>query len=315
MSGKHRAISRPGAVPPTFSSSPRHLLFVNRWQTAFTCEGTAKSKCAIDPDCWERFLAVRELRQIGELDFIQPTDDLKELADVFVFRRVHREIELYEQAANEGVQRNWETTETLRVLNTAARRFIRAAKTTNAADLKNIFSKLSRAVSEERANLQESHKSYWERALLAWQVEGEEEEWYVDVSSDEKTPEPRRPQEPNEEEAIFGKVRFPTTLVKNADLDRRFQLRVAMILRRYLLDASLQTVSRLVVLCYLCGNLVTVESGKAYIPLSKANPSGKRELTVGAVYQKLKDEPALRRQRKKRTAKVGRSLGKAKKAK
>jgi hypothetical protein len=73
----------------------------------------------------------------------------------------------------------------------------------------------------------------------------------------------------------------PATLTRELDLDRRFQVRIAMILHRAYPGVSKMTIARLVVLVYICANLVEIKDGLRF-------PGSKHPLTVGAVYEKIK---------------------------
>lgn len=77
--------------------------------------------------------------------------------------------------------------------------------------------------------------------------------------------------------------------IRTMDLHTRFQLRVASILEREFPRLSMETLARLIVLVYLCFNLVHESSGELLI-----GPNSEK-LTVGAVYEKLKRQK--RRQR------------------
>jgi hypothetical protein len=91
------------------------------------------------------------------------------------------------------------------------------------------------------------------------------------------------PKELAEHERIFEKAEYLRQLVKRIDLDARFQVRVAVILRSYLSRdyISLITISRLTLLTYICGNLGKMHDGKLIVD--------GREITVLAVDQKIRD--------------------------
>jgi hypothetical protein len=77
---------------------------------------------------------------------------------------------------------------------------------------------------------------------------------------------------------------------RTIDLDGRFQLRVAGIFEEEFPDLSMETRARLVVLVYICFDLVKASEGELGIRPDSAT------LTVGAVYEKLK------RQKRRRAA-------------
>jgi hypothetical protein len=76
---------------------------------------------------------------------------------------------------------------------------------------------------------------------------------------------------------------------RTIDLDGRFQLRVAGMFEEEFPDLSMETRARLVVLVYVCFDLVKASEGELGIRPDSA------KLTVGAVYEKLKRQK--RRQR------------------
>jgi hypothetical protein len=295
--------------PPMVSSADP---FVSAWSSAVIRAKGGKSKSVIDPDVWDGFRAVQELKKTGWLAFVQPDDDLMELGSIMMFRYLVREVEIYQEISEAGVKRHQEFDAVVLALHRAEKRFLMERKMTNHEDLKGIFSKLSQIVLEERVLLKKSTQSYWDEAFLA--TRATRDGWYIDPEEDRPTPLP--PEELLEAEKIFQDLKYPRKLMRRYDLDKRFQLRSAAILRRYLVDVSLEAVSSLVALCYLCGDLVTVVGAKVYMDAANRNMdlSEKRILTVDAVYQKLKEEPALKRRRIKQYGTVAGSP-RAKKAK
>ncbi len=265
--------------------------FIAAWGSAFAQVGKSAAESAIDPVLWEGSAAVDELRNSGWLDFVQPVDDLMDLASLMLFRYVVREIEIYREVCDSDVRRDQEVAEVLGVLKRVEERLLVSRKTTGPQDLKGIFAKLASIVSQEKSSLEESKGSYWEQQLVA--TRSARNKWLIDMEELREV----IPRELLQVEEIFSNVSFPRKLIRRSDVDKRFQIRTATILRRYLADVSLETLSRLVVLCYLCGGLATVIDGAAYIRAapSKATIPAKRELTVGAVYQKLKDQTSLKR--------------------
>lgn len=70
---------------------------------------------------------------------------------------------------------------------------------------------------------------------------------------------------------------------RTIDLDTRFQLRVAGIFEREFRQVSMETRARLVVLVYICFGLAVEDKGTGELKIQS-----KQNLTVGAVYEKLK---------------------------
>jgi hypothetical protein len=142
------------------------------------------------------------------------------------------------------------------------------------------------AMLEEALLAIESQKTtHWKDVLLA--APEEREKWWLFVD-DQKKVQVTVPSDVTEGEKVFDGAKYPTDLVKRIDLDYRFQVRVAKILRSHLAHTcgiSLRTISRLTVLTYLCGGL-----GRENINSDGLVVSGrKREITVTGVDQLLRD--------------------------
>jgi hypothetical protein len=111
------------------------------------------------------------------------------------------------------------------------------------------------AIEESRRSLELWRDSYWKDVFFALPEERMKWSVYFDDKNQLQT---IAPDELAEWEKIFNNAIYPKNLVKQIDLDTRFQLRVAVILRHYLrkdFDISLRTISRLTVLTYICGGL------------------------------------------------------------
>jgi hypothetical protein len=133
---------------------------------------------------------------------------------------------------------------------------------------------------KSRIALEQRRKSYWENSLFA--EPAEKMTWMIELD-DKNRVHSIPPKELAEHERIFEKAKYLRQLVKRIDLDARFQVRVAVILRSYLSRdyISLITISRLTLLTYICGNLGKMHDGKLIVD--------GREITVLAVDQKIRD--------------------------
>lgn len=148
------------------------------------------------------------------------------------------------------------------------------------------LSQRASAIEMVRSSLEKRWDSYWQDVLFAPPEERMNWPVYVD---DEKRAQSIPPEERNELEKIFENAKYPRKLVRQLDLDKRFQVRVAVILRSYLpKDArvSLRTISRLTVLTYICGRLRVEGPNRLFQALKPNVRSG--GITVGGVDQKLR---------------------------
>jgi hypothetical protein len=158
-------------------------------------------------------------------------------------------------------------------------------------EIEEVLARTASMVEEQRRALERRRDSYWDDVMLAsldewsnWPPDFNKGEW---ISYGRK----RIPTMPPEEFAAwserFNKFKYPRKLTRRIDLDSRFQVRFAVVLRHYLqlkiTHVSLTTIARLVVLTYICGGLAGEQGGKLTIA-----GTGKR-LTVGAVDQKLRE--------------------------
>jgi len=177
---------------------------------------------------------------------------------------------------------NQEFKETIQFLKTVERRFLERAKRVRLPRLRNGLMSLARALHEKQKEMEEDSGHFWRDVLFA--SEEERKNWHVDM----ETLRPVPPLTKNEDESIFAALRSAKNLQRRSDLDTRFQLRVGTLLRKSFPRATLRTIARLVVLCYICGDFVEVRNNKLCIRQLGAE-SKRNELTPDAVYQKLRD--------------------------
>jgi hypothetical protein len=89
-------------------------------------------------------------------------------------------------------------------------------------------------------------------------------------------------------DALLARLRVPTALSKEKNVETRFQVRLAAALRAHLSFLSLRTVSRLVVLCYICAELCEEREHKLIVATQAGQRRVEYELTVDMVYKKLR---------------------------
>jgi hypothetical protein len=146
-------------------------------------------------------------------------------------------------------------------------------------------------IKEQRLALERRRDVYWDELMLA--SDDEKAHWSLDFTKTEWTSYGTKrifPETPTDVAAWaerFNKFKYPAKLNRRIDVDSRYQVRFAVVLRHFLKrnmsGVSLKTIGRLVVLTYICGDLAVERDGKLTIP-----DTGK-DLGVGAVDQKLRE--------------------------
>ena len=145
--------------------------------------------------------------------------------------------------------------------------------------------------------LEEARSNFWRIRLRPYPLkrDNSQEVWIALPTANEEWASPRDVfYEGKVAEGLIRTARLPDSKPdpkRTIDLDQRFQLRVAAIMDQQFPNPKLtmETLARLVVLVYLCFDLVTEKAGEIRIR------SNLEQLTVGAVYEKLKRQK--RRQR------------------
>jgi hypothetical protein len=234
---------------------------------------------------WEGFLAYRELKEKDNLWLVLPNHE----TDVWPFdnltKQLCREIRSYKLVRNiPAINRRFK--KALEAFSAAESELRNANAQENPEIDSAVNDKLDEYVAileKARSTLKQRRESFWQDFLLA---EPEEKAKWSVWMDDAKQVHLIPPANLAAWEEIYAKARYPRRLTKRIDLDSRFQIRVAVTLRHYLLpdfQISRRTISRLTVLTYVCGNLVDdlVEDEKSIVK------GGKRNITVGLIEQKL----------------------------
>jgi hypothetical protein len=237
-------------------------------------------------DLWEGSHAYRELDETRNLWRVLPTAEYGDSIFNFLTDNLSREVHVYKLYKASVVADNQCFRDGLDALS-AAETKLRNVRTQESRVKPNIDKKLGQcasAIGKTRQSLERWRDSYWQDVLLAEPEERMKWSVYIDH---EKQVHSIPPKELVEWERIFDNAKYPRNLVKQIDLDRRFQLRVGVILRSHLrqdFGVSLKTISRLTVLTYICGMLRIEGPNRLFLRADVR--SG--EISVGGVDQKLR---------------------------
>jgi hypothetical protein len=265
--------------------------FRRRWTAKF--EEQAKLQKGLNrQNAWEGFDAYRELNDTHSLCLVLPSGKNGDSVFSSLTDRLSKEVEIYNLYKTCVVAVNQCFKIAIGALS-AAEAKLKKAKTPESEVKSQVDEQLRLCLStveETRRSLEGRRDGYWEFAL-AVEIQEKVRAWggWNPTPSQEEldsmTPEQRK--EHVEWKTIFDTAEYPRDLVRQIDLDTRFQLRVALILRFYLQKdsgISLKTNSRLTVLTYICGKLR--KEGPDRLFLKPNLRSG--GVSVGGVDQKLR---------------------------
>ena len=241
-------------------------------------------------DHWEGSFAYRELEDTRNLWRVLPTVQYGDGPLNVLMNNLSREVHIYKLYETAVVPDNQCFRDGLDALS-AAKTKLTKTRTQESKVKPRVDTALNQctlAIEKARNSLEKSRASYWEEVLLA--PTEERMKWSVYVDKKTKQVNTIPPEDITEAEKIFENAKYPRNLVRQRDLDKRFQLRVATILRLHLpsnLGVSLKTISRLTVLTYICGEL-RAEGPNGLFLLSKPSAKG-GEITVRGVDGKLRN--------------------------
>jgi len=247
--------------------------FRDNWLAALHQQFTARGGARREFDFWEGATACKELRKRGYGELF--------VADLYV--RLLREVSTYRSFAGKVVAHNRDFKETIEFLTNAERRFLRERTVMALPYLKWKLTRLAGFLAEARTALEKERESYWKKMLFA--RPDERSKWCIKLGTD--PPESIPPETLVEAEKVFRGLTYREGLEKLSDLDARFEIRLGAILRDSLPKVSLLTISRLVVLCYICADLAEERGGRLAVK-QLGEESKRNRLTVDAVYQKLR---------------------------
>jgi len=271
--------------------------FRKRWISRFD-EQAKLSKKPAGHDPWEGHAAYRELSDTNNLWIVIPTPEFPDSPfHDRLTQKLAREVHFYATFHETIVPNNQCFKDTLYILR-AAERKLKEAKTQKSSvkvELDGELKNCSSVLEKTRIALERRRETYWKESLFA--DPAEKESWMIEFDAENRI-NSVPPEDLVKQERMFEKAKYPSRLVKRIDLDTRFQIRVAVILRSYLpqkielspiersflpgkLEVSLKTISRLTLLTYLCGKLGNESDGELVVD--------GRKITVSGVDQKLRD--------------------------
>ena len=241
-------------------------------------------------NAWGGFDAYRELFNTRNLWVVLPNEETGVYPFGFLMEKLSREVRMYKLYDSSVVTANQSFRDGLDVLSSIEKKLkkVKTQESSAKPGVDFVLSQCASAIEKARKSLEQRRDSYWPEVLMA--PPEERRNWPIEwpVRFDEKQQIQTIPPEPIAKlEEMLEDVKYPRKLMRQLDLDRRFQLRVATILRMYLQKddgISLRTISRLTVLTYICGNLR--KEGESRLFSSAKEKKG--EITVRGVDQKLR---------------------------
>jgi hypothetical protein len=259
--------------------------FRKNWIAGITIKLRAyKSNSRAETGAWEGFEACHELNDTRNLWCVLPEPGMEQYPFPFLTEKLSREVYFYKSFASRIVPTNWAFKDAIDVLSAAVSKLKKAATQKSVVDggLDSDLNRCCSTVARTLNRLKADRETYWQNALMA--TVAEKMNWDVQFREDSEVSS-IPPAEMLKAEERFTKAQYPKQLLKRIDLDRRFQVRVATILRFYLRrndKISLRTVSRLTVLTYIAGNLGREDDDRVLLN------GRKRAITVGGVDQILR---------------------------
>jgi hypothetical protein len=230
---------------------------------------------------WEGYEACREIIQADDLWCVFPDPEMEEFPLPFLMQKLSREVYFYKSFVERITPTNLAYKDAIDALSAAISKLRKAAAQRSVkegrlqGDLNLCCSKLEKTLTR----LTTQRESYWQNALIG--TDEEKKNWDLHWHKDNvgtRVP----PAELLKAEERFNQAQYPKQLLKRIDLDRRFQVRVATILRSYLFREdriSLRTIARLTVLTYISGDLGRQEEDSVILEKRK------RPITVSSVDQ------------------------------
>lgn len=216
-----------------------------------------------------------------------PTAEFGDIMPKFLLDKLFREIRWYMHYRGYVADTNRAFRDLIDILSRVQNRL--STFPTPSQDVKARFTRCAGDLEKQCAAVRREQERYWREAQLG--LPDETLTWPVKIVRNPDVAVQRiRPTELEKWEKILRGVRYPTNPAREIDLDARLQLRLGIILRFYFrwnLKVPLITVGRLVVLCYLAGNLTREKGDHLWIADRDGNES-RRKLTVSLVDQKLR---------------------------
>ena len=262
--------------------------FYEEWVNEIERQPQAASRGRKEDSFWEGPLAVKTLKDAGALWIVLPTTtEFGEFMPKFVLDKLFREIRWYTHYRGYVADTNRAFRDLIDILSGTKERL--STFPTPLRELKARFKRCAGYLEKECAAIRREQERYWREAQLG--LPDEMLAWPVRVVRNPDVEVKRiRPAELDEWEKILSGARYPSNPAREIDLDARLQLRLGLVLRFYFRGnpkVPLITVSRLVVLAYIAGDLTREKDDDLWIADKYGNPS-RRKLTVSLVDQKLR---------------------------
>ncbi len=216
-----------------------------------------RNNSAPEISAWEGYEACQELIEKDMLWFVLPNRLTQDRLFRLLTDRLSREAHLYKTFCNFIIPASLYFKDAISAVSSAKAKLSKPKikdspiKRQLEMDLKNCSALLQKTLD----TLKKGRQSFWQDVLFA--SAKERSSWSICID-DGKELRSIPPPELAEFEQVLDKITYPRPLAKRIDFDKRFQIRVAVILRRYLsgdFGISLRTISRLVALTYLAGGL------------------------------------------------------------
>lgn len=274
-SGKTGRSSPQGGTLPRASISLPPLIeetFLERWFSALSESENSHRAMKDFDEHWEHKDAVADLKRNCAL-FCQNNDEDSLSPHIHFQLFLWSELRVYRAHLNRVVEVNRALRDCSKTLDAAHEQSERiAVRARLANDLGPVVEKLLAA----RLRTTELDKNYWDKAFSVGAFSNDYSKDRLDI----EFPEIRR---------VSDSLRFPP-LIQERNLDSTFQIRVGDLLREYAPNPyasrlSLLTISRLVLLVYICAGIAVDIEGD--LTIWGSDPC--RTLTVDRTYETLRD--------------------------
>jgi hypothetical protein len=274
--------------------------FYTNWIEAF--KAVAKGPAPRKHDWWEGTPARKDLENSGFLMIVVPSWEPAPQPFTTFLQQVWEEVETYKRITGQVVYQNSQFREVLDFLDGTLKRCRKVEARMHVPSLSRKLHSLNRSLVGERQKVTKIYETHWRQELFKW--------WRPQKAKQFSLVDPetglvweavggRPPHVKHVEEEILKGLTAQQRLGREIDLDGFFQRRLARVLRFWLPDPKrihLRTISRLVVLVYLCAELVE-ERGKnvryrrggvvSRVPELVTRQSN-RVLSLGGLDQKLR---------------------------
>ena len=274
--------------------------FYTNWIEAF--KAVAKGPAPGKHDMWEGSQARKELESFGFLMIAVPSWEPAPQPFNTFLQQVWEEVETYNRIAGQVVYQNSQFGEVFDFLDGTLERCKKLEDRMHVPSLSSKLHSINRSLVGERQKVTKIYEAHWRQELLKWWRPQRARQFFrVDLETDlvlEVVGE-RPPHVKHVEETILKGSTAQPRLGREVDLDGFFQRRLARVLRFWLPHPKrihLRTISRLVVLVYLCAELVEEREKKVRYRRGGAvsrvpelvTRNSNRVLSLGGLDQKLR---------------------------